>query len=137
MKIKLFGISFRLEILIAIVVVYLILSGHLFCGCSKLNFKEAFVVAKTLGEATLDYRMGDGVEGSWDGKKQQDRDFSETVVGGTHVPLTDTLFFFRDNKGQHKNCNTNYSSSTGCIGLTAEQNKYLNSRGGNRITGNF
>jgi hypothetical protein len=137
MKLKLFGMSFRLEILIAIVFVYLILSGHLFFSCSKIGVKEAFHVAKTLGEAPLDYRMGNGVEGSWDGKKQEERDPAETVVGGTHVPLNDTLFFFRDNKGQHKNCNTNYSSSTGCIGLTSEQNKYLNSRGGNRITGNF
>ena len=137
MKIKLFGMTFRLEILVALVFVYMLLSGHLFFSCSKIGVREAFVVAKTLGEATLDYRMGDGVEGSWDGKEQNNRDASETVINGTHVPLTDTLFFFRDNKGQHKNCDTNYSTSTGCIGLTSEQNKYLNTRGGNRITGNF
>ena len=130
-------IAIRLEILLALVVVYMILSGHLVLSCSRIGFREAFDVAKSLGGAATDYRMGDGVEGSWDGREQNDRDSSETVVNGTHVPLTDTLFFFRDNKGQHKNCDTNYSTSTGCIGLTAEQNKYLNTRGGNRITGNF
>jgi hypothetical protein len=137
MQIKLFGMTFRLEILIALVFVYMLLSGHLFFSCSKIGVREAFVVATKLGEATLDYRMGDGVEGSWDGREQVERDPSETVVGGTPVPLTNTLFFFKDNKGQHKNCDTNYSTSTGCIGLTSEQNKYLNARGGNRITGNF
>ena len=137
MNIKILGFKFRLEILIALVVVYFILSSHLFCSCSKIGLQEAFTVAKHLTEAPLDYRMGEGVEGSWDGKPQNDRKVGETVINGTQVPLNGTLFFFKDNKGGHSNCNTNYSTSTGCIGLTEEQNKYLNSRGGNRIVGQY
>ena len=137
MNIKIFGLKFRLEILLAIVVVYFILSTHLFSSCSKVGLKEAFTVMRTLNETPLDYRMGDGVEGSWDGKKQNNNNSSETVTNGTEVPLNGTLFFFKENKGGPNNCDTNYSTSTGCIGLTAEQNKYLNSRGGNRIIGQY
>lgn len=137
MKLKLFGFTFRVELLILMFVLYLILSGHLICSCSKLNFIEAFEVAKSLGEATLDYRMGDGVKGSWDGKQKPSTDLGEMVIDGTQVPLNGTLFFFKENKGTHTHCPSSYSKSTGCVGLTAEQSKYLNSRGGNRIIGEF
>ena len=137
MNIKILGFTFRLEILIAILFVYMLLSGHLICGCSKMGFREAFTVAKTLGEASINYKMGDGVKGSWDGKKQHDRNVGDTVSGGTETPLNGTLFFFKDNKGSHNNCTSNYSTSTGCVGLTSEQSTYLNTRGGNRITGEY
>ena len=35
METTIFGIKFRVEILILIVVIYWILAGHLVCGCSK------------------------------------------------------------------------------------------------------
>jgi len=136
MNIKILGFTFRLEILIAIVFIYFVLSGHLFCSCSKVGLRESFTLLKTLGDAPLDYKMGKGVEGSWDTKKQNNINISDSVSNGTQVPLNGTLFFFNNNKGGTK-CNTNYSTSDGCISMTAEQGKYLNSRGGNRIMGNF
>lgn len=136
MNIKILGFTFRLEILIALVFVYFILSGHLFCSCSKIGLRESFTLLKTLADAPLDYRMGDGVQGSWDTKKQHNLNTANTVSNGTEVPLNGTLFFFKDNKGG-TNCNGNYSTSTGCIGLTSEQGNYLNTRGGNRIMGQY
>lgn len=136
MNIKILGLTFRLEILVALFILGFFLQAHTFCSCSKIGANEAFTLLKTLGDAPLNYRMGDGVQGSWDGKKQNNVNTSDTVTNGTKVPLNGTLFFFKDNKGG-TNCNGNYSTSTGCIGLTSEQGNYLNTRGGNRITGQY
>ena len=136
MNIKILGLTFRLEILVALFILGFFLQAHTFCSCSKIGANEAFTLLKTLGDAPLNYRMGDGVQGSWDGKKQNNVNTSDTVTNGTEVPLNGTLFFFKDNKGG-TNCNGNYSTSTGCIGLTSEQGNYLNTRGGNRITGQY
>jgi hypothetical protein len=42
MEISIFGFKFRLEILILIVVVYLILTSHLLCSCSRFPLMETF-----------------------------------------------------------------------------------------------
>jgi len=42
MDISIFGFKFNLEILILIGVIYLILVGHLFCGCCKVKSFEGF-----------------------------------------------------------------------------------------------
>lgn len=45
MDISIFGFKLNVEILILIGVVYLILVGHLFCGCCNYNLMEAFDVS--------------------------------------------------------------------------------------------
>ena len=45
MDISLFGYKFNLEVLILIGVIYLILVGHLFCGCCHYSFVENFDVS--------------------------------------------------------------------------------------------
>jgi hypothetical protein len=59
---------------------------------------------------------------------------SNTYVG-TAVPLPDgELFFFKNNQFKPECCPGPYSSSTGCACMSAEQVKYLNTRGGNRTS---
>ena len=41
MEISIFGMKFRVEILILIVVLYFILWGHVLCSCSRVNLMEA------------------------------------------------------------------------------------------------
>jgi len=54
---------------------------------------------------------------------------------GTAVPLPDgELFFFKNNQFKPECCPGPYSSSTGCACMSAEQVKYLNTRGGNRTS---
>jgi hypothetical protein len=45
MDISIFGFKLNLEILILIGVIYLILVGHLFCGCCNYNLMEGFDVS--------------------------------------------------------------------------------------------
>ena len=46
MEISIGSYKFRLEILIAIVVVFWIMFGHLLCGCSKVGFMEGLEMMK-------------------------------------------------------------------------------------------
>lgn len=49
-------------------------------------------------------------------------------------PLNSTMLIFAKNKFKPECCPSPYSSSTGCVCMTSEQIKFLNTRGGNRTT---
>ena len=49
MEIRIFGMKFRVEILILIIVVYWILFGHTFCGCSNVGLMEGLAMMKNNG----------------------------------------------------------------------------------------
>jgi hypothetical protein len=49
MEIRFFGFKFRVEILILIVVVWWILFGHTFCGCSNVGLIEGLEMVKKNG----------------------------------------------------------------------------------------
>jgi len=65
MDIKLFGMSFRLEILLLIVIIYLIMFGHICCSCYRGNgsLLEALTNAPVGGEnrRTRDYTFQKGL----------------------------------------------------------------------------
>ena len=93
-----------------------------------------------------EYRAEDSnadVTGSWiskAGKYSSDLGYQSTsgkanTYVGTAVPLPDgELFFFQNNQFKPECCPAPYSSSTGCACMSAEQIKYLNTRGGNRTS---
>jgi len=49
MEIRFFGFKFRVEILILIIVVWWILFGHTFCGCSNVGLIEGLEMVKKNG----------------------------------------------------------------------------------------
>ncbi len=100
-------------------------------------------------EAFSDYAAYRGAEnnsditGSWISKASKysnDLGYQATAgkantYVGTAVPLPDgELFFFKNNQFKPECCPGPYSSSTGCACMSAEQVKYLNTRGGNRTS---
>ena len=138
MEYKLFGLNFRLEVVVICLVVGLILGAHLFCSCTTVNLKEGM---QMLGSAPTDWSMGTGVSGSWTNKAEQyakDMGYQDNLKKyqsyvGTPVPLPPgQLFMFADNKFKPECCPTTYTSSTGCSCISEEQVKYINERGGNR-----
>jgi len=92
------------------------------------------------------YRGGENntdITGSWISKANKysnDLGYQSTAgkvntYVGTAVPLPDgELFFFKNNQFKPECCPGPYSSSTGCACMSAEQVKYLNTRGGNRTS---
>jgi hypothetical protein len=137
MEIKILGMSFRLELLIIGALIAYILAGHLLCSCSRISLKEGMGLLKDAG-AKLGYKMGDGVASSWENKKLDGDSHMkklETHAGGK-VPMDEgKMHIFAENKFEPECCPSNYSSSTGCACISAEQMKHLNQRGGNRTMG--
>ena len=137
MELKVFGISFRLEIIVISVIIGVILGGHLLCSCSRIGLQEGMEVIGT----SIDYIVGSDVTNSWTNKANtyaasmgydNTRDkYSQNK--GTGVPLPEgKLVMFADNEFKPECCPSTYSSSSGCACITQEQVNYLNQRGGNR-----
>ena len=65
MDITIFGYKLNLEVLILIGVVYLILVGHLFCGCCNMNrIMESFANKKAKANTNLPSQNAAGMAGS-------------------------------------------------------------------------
>tara|TARA_B100001057_G_scaffold495294_1_gene593949 strand:- start:452 stop:859 length:408 start_codon:yes stop_codon:yes gene_type:complete len=134
---KLFGYKIKVELVLFIVLLYFVLSGYTICSCSKVSGMEAFqTLSSSLVGTDVNYRMGEGVKGSWESKKLDDYPDEESNIGGS-VSMNDTMFLLKKNRGHPGHCPSTYSSSTGCVGLTTEQNDFLNKRGGNRLYGKY
>lgn len=144
MQIKVLGLSCRVELIIASIIVGMILGAHLLCSCvtpqAKKKAKEG--MANMLGSAPLSYRMGQGVKSSWDTKQIPSiaQDLSTHI--GPKVPLpAGQLFFFANNTFSPDCCippQSGVSNGDGCACVTQEQVNYISSRGGNRaVCGEF
>jgi hypothetical protein len=150
MEISVGKYKLRVEIAIAVIIVFWIMFGHLLCGCCKVNlfgkFKEGFTGANNVafgpefaGTKTPDYIMNPstwamptltyspgtrpdaGVKAIWDREKQP-------------IPLPEgQLDMFATTPFKPECCPNAYSSSTGCACMTVPQLNYLNSRGGNNV----
>ena len=150
------SISFKLIIVVGgFWLIVAALAFFYFFGGLKEGFQAGLV---GLGTA-LDYKMGEGVKGSWENKKLEkmappemvivdvnnnvvddtkilnEREAFkelETNVGGD-VPLPEgELVFFDKTKFSPECCPSTYSTGAGCACASPEQMQYLNQRGGNR-----
>ena len=127
MEIKVLGFKARVEVIVISVIIGMLLSCHLICGCAT---QEGMEVAG----AAIGYKMNNGVHTD---KYDPKVNMSE-VAGGDKlapvVPLPEgQLFMWANNEFSGKCCETsNVSGGNGCACITKEQACYLNSRGGNR-----
>jgi hypothetical protein len=136
MQIKIMGMSCSVELLIVSLVLGLILGCHMLCSCSKIGLVEGM---QMLGNAPLNWKMGNGVESSWENKGESQGRNVDTNTGGS-VPLPEgEMFFFSENKFDPTCCvapKSGYSNSLGCACLTEEQQTFITQHGGNRTCGN-
>ncbi len=137
MEFKLFGLTFRVEVVIICIILGMILGTHMLCSCSKVGVVEGMEVMGSAIESTV----GSDVYGSWVNKANNyasEMGYTETkdryeMYKGTPVPLPEgELYMFADNEFKPECCPSTYSSSTGCACITQEQVSYINERGGNR-----
>ena len=144
MQIEIMGLKMRVEVLAIGAIVGCLLCCHLLCSCSKVSAKEGMQV---LG-AAVDYKMGEGVRGSWDTRPQEKgpsvawRSQNHDATGSNLVDPESSMSFFADTQFKPECCGSTYSSqggltsqgvtSSGCACLSKEQMDYLNTRGGNR-----
>ena len=143
MIVKIFGMKVRLECVVLCLVIGIFIGGHVFCSCAKIDnvkvgVKKVSENFENLG-APVNYKMGQGVYGSWEMRKQQMgpdvpwRSQQMDTYQGTPVPLPEgQLFLFADNQFRPECCGSSVSSSAGCACITRAQMDYVNQRGGNR-----
>lgn len=154
MELKVPGLTVRLEVVLASMVLGFVIALMTVRSCSKITIKEGLSVMSTL------YNLGDqptastpvnvdetdsDVMSKWVGDAhayaQNMGDGYQTVLDrvsgnvGTKVPLEDTMVFYRDNEFKPECCPSSYTSSKGCMCISPEQVKYLAQRGGNRSSG--
>lgn len=144
MKLELFGMKLRLDVLIITLVLGMLLGAHLLCGCSRVSLKEGM----ELMSSELGYKMGEGVKSSWENKPQQKgsslewREQDHDAYGSKFVSPDENVDFFADTEFAPECCGSSYSSkgglinsgatTGGCACMNKEQVEYINSRGGNR-----
>jgi hypothetical protein len=157
MEIKIPGLTLRLEVVLASMVLGFIIALFTLRSCSKVSLKEGMAVMSTI------YNLGDeghSVHKSTPTDVDADEspmmskwisdahsyaqtmgDGYQTVLDrvkgnvGTKVPLENTMVFYKDNEFKPECCPSTYSSSTGCMCMSPEQVKHLAARGGNRSHG--
>lgn len=144
MKLKLLGVTIRLEYVIIAILLYLVISGNLLTGCSKVSLKEGM---QMLMGSSLDYNMGEGVQGSWSTKTQQQGNSiswrsQDHDSYNSEMVSSDVMNFFANTDFSPNCCGSTYSAnggltgqgytSGGCACLSPEQMNFLNQRGGNR-----
>ena len=103
-------------------------------------------IATGIGSA-IQYKIGDGVKNSIDKTPNEeyglnptavpdlDRNMEHNSLVDLNVTVNDDLVFFNNNTFSPDCCPSLYSNSDGCACITPEQLTYLNSRGGNKISG--
>ena len=140
MIVNIFGLKCRVEIIIISVIVGMILGAHVLCSCvtpeAKHLVKEGF--ASAVASSPLNYKLGEGVIGSYDSRKLSSIGQNLNTNVGPQVPLpAGQLFFFANNSFRPECCvppQSGVSNSDGCACVTQEQVDYISSRGGNRAT---
>ena len=155
-------LTFRVEILVLIVVVFWLLWGHLLCSCSKMTIQDAFSLVEGV---TSRRRMTEGMSGNNMAYTPEFADFkkNDTVIMPPSTWSMPTLLFspgqtpdagvkaiwdrkpqpiplpkgeldmFATTPFKPECCPNTYSISTGCACMTVDQYTYLRDRGGNNV----
>ena len=153
--------TFRLEILVLIVIVAWVLWGHLLCSCSKISMSEGFAMVNAFTS-----RMKEGFVGANNAAympefakfKTEDKTIRPvstwamptlTYKAGQKpdkgvkaiwdrkaqpIPLPKgELNMFQTTPFKPSCCPNTYSNSMGCACMTVDQYTYLRDRGGNNV----
>ena len=159
MEISIGSYKLRVEILIAIVVVFWIMFGHVLCSCCRVNLVEK-MTGMTMTSPTMEGFTGankSSMGPEFAGAKTPDYIMNPstwsmptlTYSPGTKpdagvkaiwdrpkqpIPLPkDQLDMFATTPFKPECCPNAFSNSTGCACLTIDQYNYLRDRGGNNV----
>ena len=95
MEISILGFKMRVVVILIGLVIGAILGCSLLCSCSRISMKEGMAM---LG-SVVDYKMGEGVHGSWDTRPQKEgpavswREQAHDSYGSNHVGPDKSLSF--------------------------------------------
>lgn len=128
MEYKLFGIKFRVEIVIIAIIIGMIMGGHLLCSCSRISLDEGFEIGGDMLNILTD-KLENGKKRVMYSKKD-----SSVIMPSETSDLntgSSSMDFFENIKFTPESCPNTYSSSTGCATFGPKQKLALATRGGN------
>lgn len=147
MDISIGSYTFRVEILISIIIVFWIMFGHLLCGCCRINIFESMTTISQANDLTTKTEGFTGnnkvsYEPEFAGVKSTSYIMNPSTWSVMYSPENSNnseslsngeLDMFANTKFSPECCPNTYSSSSGCACLTVEQYSKLNSRFGNNV----
>ncbi len=160
MEISIGSYKFRVEILIAIVVIFWIMFGHMLCSCSKISLSEGMdIMASAMHRSREGFAGANSTSMRPEFAEARSPDYimnpstwsapSLTYSPGSKpgagveaiwnrpkqpIPLPEgEMDMFATTEFKPECCPNAYSSSTGCACMTMEQYKYLELRGSNNV----
>ena len=146
MNFELFGFKINIKHILALVVLYFIISSFLVCSCSRVNsLQEGMAV---LG-SDVSYKMGEGVSSSWENRKSEQgpslahRPQNHDAYQSQMADIEQTMDFFANTEFSQECCGSSYTgfggllsgggtTGAGCACLNKKQIDFINQRGGNR-----
>ena len=129
MEYKLFGVKFRVEIVLISIIIGMIMGAHLLCSCSKISLEEGFEIGSDmLNILTNKIENGPNKKLLYSNKDSVIINPSETSDLDSGVVSMD---FFENAQFTPESCPNTYSSSTGCATFGPKQKLALATRGGN------
>lgn len=128
MELKLFGFKVRLEIVILLIILGMVMGSTLLCSCAKVDSVKE-------GMAVLDYKMGEGVQTSWENEQRSEGTKNRDAYNSEFVSPDQNLSYFNNTEFKPECCGSTYASSGGCACMNKQQMDYINTRGGNRTLG--
>ncbi len=152
MEISILGFKVRLEVLIACVVLYFVIWGHVLCSCTnkdavKTSVKEGLQTISKIAnkDITIDLASADATPPStksWfnpdltyvKGQKPDAavQDILNRPKQPVPLPKGESLMFAKT-QFKPECCPNSYSTGSGCACMTVDQYNYLIDRGGNNV----
>ncbi len=153
---KLFGLKFRLEVVLLCVALGYVIGAHLFCSCLTVDPQEGFQLLTDIKDMVMNRLTGKSVSGSGSGSGTTESfvtsQFAEVNSGvdngvpnsngvaahlandhtSTSMPLEEgKMDFFEKTQFKADCCPSTYSNGDGCACLSFDQLNHVRSRGGN------
>jgi hypothetical protein len=150
MEITIGSKTFRLEIMLLLIIVFWVLFGNLLCGCCRVSLfeglnskikKEGFssMGPQFAGATSNDFVMDPS---KWSlpslaySPGATPSPASKSILDRPSQPIPlpkDEMLMFATTDFKPECCPNTYSSSTGCACMSVDQYKYLGNRGGNNV----
>ena len=134
-SLRVLGTNVPLQVVALLIFIGGVFSLFIFCEQWHVNVREPMLEGAPLG-----YNMQKGVPQTWNETYKSSGKYGpsswyqhlDANMSGPVSPTQNNLYMFGDNEEHPKCCPAAYSTSQGCVCLSAEQAKFINSRGGNR-----
>jgi len=129
MEYKLFGIKFRVEIVIISIIIGMIMGAHLLCSCTRLSVMEGFDIGVDMMNVFMD-KLENGSNKHVSYSKTDTNIIMPSEINDLDGKVQ-SMDFFDNTKFTPEACPGTYSSSTGCATFGPRQKAALATRGGN------